>query len=108
MASAAAAPLAITGPEPVTTNAIAAHDTTGVLSKVEILRRPVGVDDVAVDIKYCGICHSDLHQIRGEWDQDVFYPMVPGHEIVGIVSAIGSRVPTKTSRERSAAATAQR
>ena len=72
--------------------AIAANDTSGVLSRRSIQRRRPRPNDVAIDILFCGICHSDLHQIRGEWDQDVYYPMVPGHEIVGIVAAVGEDV----------------
>src|SRR5271154_1895677 len=47
--------------------------------------------DVAIEIKYCGICHSDLHQVRDEWGGSIF-PMVPGHEIVGKVSRVGNNV----------------
>ncbi|MCA0404502.1 MAG: NAD(P)-dependent alcohol dehydrogenase [Proteobacteria bacterium] len=54
-------------------------------------RREVGEHDVLIDIKYCGICHSDIHQVRDEWGGSMF-PMVPGHEIVGIVSKVGSKV----------------
>lgn len=56
-----------------------------------VSRRDVGPDDVAIDIKYAGICHSDIHQAREEWFTSIF-PMVPGHEIAGIVSAVGSDV----------------
>ena len=52
-------------------------------------RREVGSHDVQLDIIYCGVCHSDLHQIRGEWGNSIF-PMVPGHEIIGRVSKIGN------------------
>jgi uncharacterized zinc-type alcohol dehydrogenase-like protein len=51
--------------------------------------------DVVIDIKYCGICHSDIHQARNEWNEyqeEVIFPMVPGHEIAGIVIAAGSKV----------------
>jgi uncharacterized zinc-type alcohol dehydrogenase-like protein len=48
-------------------------------------------NDVVVDIQYCGICHSDIHQVNDEWDGST-YPMVPGHEIVGLVKEVGSRV----------------
>ena len=51
-------------------------------------RRDVGDGDVAIDIKFCGVCHSDIHQARDEWGGSMF-PMVPGHEIAGIVSAVG-------------------
>ena len=54
-------------------------------------RRPVGDDDILIDIKFCGVCHSDIHQIRGHWG-DQTYPQVPGHEIAGIVSATGKNV----------------
>jgi uncharacterized zinc-type alcohol dehydrogenase-like protein len=54
-------------------------------------RREVGPHDVKVDIRYCGVCHSDLHQIKDEWGNSIF-PMVPGHEIVGRVVAVGNQV----------------
>jgi alcohol dehydrogenase (NADP+) len=54
-------------------------------------RRDVGEHDVQFDIKYCGVCHSDLHQIKNDWFPGIF-PMVPGHEIVGVVSKVGSAV----------------
>jgi uncharacterized zinc-type alcohol dehydrogenase-like protein len=56
-----------------------------------IERRDVGPRDVLIDIKYVGICHSDIHHVRGEWAEETF-PLVPGHEIAGIVSAVGSEV----------------
>jgi uncharacterized zinc-type alcohol dehydrogenase-like protein len=54
-------------------------------------RREPRADDVVIDIKYCGICHSDIHQVRDEWGGSLF-PMVPGHEIAGIVSSVGADV----------------
>jgi len=54
-------------------------------------RRDVGPNDVAIEILYCGVCHSDLHTARGEWG-GTLYPCVPGHEIVGRVTAVGDRV----------------
>jgi len=54
-------------------------------------RRDPAADDVAIDILFCGVCHSDLHTARGEWD-GTLYPCVPGHEIVGKVTAVGSEV----------------
>ena len=54
-------------------------------------RRELLPDDVSIDILYCGVCHSDVHQVRDEWAQSV-YPMVPGHEIVGRVTAVGKDV----------------
>lgn len=56
-----------------------------------IERRALRDDDVAIDIKYCGICHSDLHNVDNEFGGGV-YPMVPGHEITGVVSAVGNKV----------------
>src|SRR5271163_4768253 len=54
-------------------------------------RREPRADDVVIDIKYCGICHSDIHQARDEWGGSIF-PMVPGHEIAGVVTAVGNKV----------------
>jgi len=54
-------------------------------------RRPIGDNDILIDIKYCGICHSDIHTIKGHWEKQQ-YPQVPGHEIAGIVAAIGNNV----------------
>ena len=53
-------------------------------------RREPGEHDLLIDIKYCGICHSDIHQVRDEWGEGIF-PMVPGHEITGVVTAIGNK-----------------
>jgi len=69
----------------------AARDASGILSAWEFERRPMGDDDVVIDIKYASICHSDIHQLRGEWGPQQ-YPQVPGHEIAGIVSAVGKNV----------------
>src|SRR6201996_3868072 len=54
-------------------------------------RRELGPHDVQIEIKYCGVCHSDIHQVRDEWGGSIF-PMVPGHEIVGTITAVGSDV----------------
>lgn len=54
-------------------------------------RRAVGPDDVQIDILFCGVCHSDLHQVKNEWGGSQ-YPMVPGHEIVGTVLSVGTNV----------------
>ncbi|HEY2216906.1 MAG TPA: NAD(P)-dependent alcohol dehydrogenase [Solirubrobacteraceae bacterium] len=59
--------------------------------KTTIERRELRPHDVQIDVKYCGICHSDIHQARDEWGGAIF-PMVPGHEIAGVVAAIGSEV----------------
>jgi uncharacterized zinc-type alcohol dehydrogenase-like protein len=81
------------------TKAIAAHGyaTKGPEAKFEpfeFTRREVGPNDVLIDIQYCGICHSDIHQARAEWEPLIpsIFPMVPGHEIVGRVTEVGSEV----------------
>lgn len=61
------------------------------LTKVRIERRDLRRDDIHIDVKYAGICHSDLHQVNEDWGPGIF-PMVPGHEITGIVRAIGEDV----------------
>lgn len=71
--------------------AYGAHAGDRPLEPVQITRREPGPHDVRIEIAYCGICHSDLHQVRGEWD-GTRYPCVPGHEIVGRVSAVGAHV----------------
>ena len=69
----------------------AGKDETGKLVLWNFERRPVGDNDILIDIKFSGICHSDLHTIKGHWGKQQ-YPQVPGHEIAGIVSAIGKNV----------------
>ncbi|HEV7192573.1 MAG TPA: NAD(P)-dependent alcohol dehydrogenase [Jatrophihabitantaceae bacterium] len=69
----------------------AAADATSPLTPTTIERRSPGARDVAIDIMYCGICHSDVHTARNEWG-GTRYPVVPGHEIVGRVSAVGAEV----------------
>jgi len=71
--------------------AYAAHDPSSPLVPHVIDRRDPGPTDVEIDILYCGVCHSDLHQVRNEWGMTI-YPCVPGHEIVGRVSRVGTRV----------------
>jgi uncharacterized zinc-type alcohol dehydrogenase-like protein len=61
------------------------------LEAIDITRREPGAHDVQIAIAYCGVCHSDLHQVRGEW-AGTLYPCVPGHEIVGHVTAVGDHV----------------
>ena len=75
----------------VKTKAYAAASPTEPLAPFEIERREPGDDDVVIEIKFCGICHSDIHQVRDEWGGTKF-PIVPGHEIVGIISQVGSGV----------------
>ena len=81
------------------TKAIAArgYATQGPEAKFEpfeFTRREVGPNDILIDIQYCGICHSDIHQARAEWEPLIpsIFPMVPGHEIVGRVAQVGSDV----------------
>lgn len=69
----------------------AAQDAKSPLTPFSFERREPKEHDVAIDILFCGICHSDIHQARNEWNGS-HYPMVPGHEIVGVVKAIGSKV----------------
>lgn len=69
----------------------AAHSATDKLVPFSFERREIGPEDVAIDILYCGVCHSDIHTARNEWGGTV-YPVVPGHEIVGRVRAVGDKV----------------
>jgi len=71
--------------------AYGAHAGDQPLEPIDITRRQPGAHDVRIDIAFCGVCHSDLHQVRGEW-AGTKYPCVPGHEIVGRVSAVGAHV----------------
>lgn len=73
------------------TFAYAAESAQSPLAPFTISRREPGPNDVLIDIKFCGVCHSDIHQVRNEWGNSS-YPMVPGHEIVGLVSGVGSGV----------------
>jgi uncharacterized zinc-type alcohol dehydrogenase-like protein len=69
----------------------AGKDEQGTLVKWDFERRAVGDNDILIDIKFSGICHSDIHTIKGHWGPQK-YPQVPGHEIAGIVTAIGKNV----------------
>ncbi len=71
--------------------AYAAQSATSALAPLGIARREPGPLDVEIEVLYCGVCHSDLHQARNEWHNTI-YPCVPGHEIVGRVTRVGSRV----------------
>lgn len=71
--------------------AYGAYAADKALEPIDIARREPGPHDVEIDIAFCGVCHSDLHQVRSEWD-GTLYPCVPGHEIVGHVTAVGSAV----------------
>ncbi|MFG2411756.1 NAD(P)-dependent alcohol dehydrogenase [Streptomyces goshikiensis] len=71
--------------------AYAAPAAKAPLERTTVPRRPVGAHDVLIDIKYAGICHSDIHQVRDGWGEGL-YPMVPGHEIAGVVAEVGPEV----------------
>jgi len=77
-----------------TAKAFAAQSPRSGLAPLTIRRRAPGPQDVQIDILYCGVCHSDLHQVRNEWQKAMptTYPCVPGHEIVGRVVKTGSAV----------------
>ena len=71
--------------------AFAAYTKTTPLAPFNFERRDVGTHDVQIEILYCGVCHSDIHQVRDEWGGSI-YPMVPGHEIVGRITKVGQAV----------------
>jgi alcohol dehydrogenase (NADP+) len=73
------------------TKAYAAKGPKTPLAPFQIDRRELRPDDVQLEILYCGVCHSDLHMVRNEWNQTI-YPVVPGHEMVGRVTAVGNKV----------------
>jgi uncharacterized zinc-type alcohol dehydrogenase-like protein len=73
------------------TSAYAAKTARSPLESFLIERRPVGATDIQIEIDYCGVCHTDLHFVNNDWGMSE-YPIVPGHEIVGRVSAIGAEV----------------
>ncbi|MBX9722187.1 MAG: NAD(P)-dependent alcohol dehydrogenase [Candidatus Obscuribacterales bacterium] len=75
----------------ITAKSFAAQSATAALAAHTINRRKATSDDVAIDILFCGVCHSDLHTARNEW-KNTIYPVVPGHEIVGRVSEVGANV----------------
>jgi uncharacterized zinc-type alcohol dehydrogenase-like protein len=75
----------------IKTRGYAAQNATSALAPFNFERRNPGPQDVQIEILYCGICHTDLHQARNDWGGS-FYPMVPGHEIVGRVTAVGAEV----------------
>ncbi len=74
--------------------AYAAQSATSGLAPLSIMRREPSPEDVEIEILFCGICHSDLHSVRNEWSEFMAtnYPIVPGHEIVGRVTKVGSAV----------------
>ncbi|NYD41111.1 NAD(P)-dependent alcohol dehydrogenase [Nocardioides panaciterrulae] len=78
-------------PVPMPVHAYAAPAAGEPLVPTVIERREVGANDVLIEVKYAGICHSDIHTVRGDWGPQS-YPLVPGHEIVGLVAEVGSGV----------------
>ena len=79
----------------MTVNAYGTQAADRALGPMKIERRKVGPRDVQIDISFCGVCHSDLHTARNEWG-GTSYPCVPGHEIIGKVSAVGDDVSRVT------------
>ena len=81
-------------PQTFTAKAYAAHSATSPLAPFTVARRSPRPQDVQIEILYCGVCHSDLHQVRNEWQSvmPTTYPCVPGHEIVGRVVKVGRAV----------------
>ncbi|MCW3466656.1 NAD(P)-dependent alcohol dehydrogenase [Chitinophaga nivalis] len=75
----------------IPTKGYAAHDANLPLSPFEFERKPVGDNDILIAILFCGVCHTDIHVARNEWGNAV-YPLVPGHEIIGRVIAVGKNV----------------
>ena len=75
----------------IATRGWAAYDPTSPLRSFSFQRRDPGPDDVQIEVLFCGVCHSDIHQVRDEWGGSIF-PMVPGHEVVGRVVAVGANV----------------
>jgi alcohol dehydrogenase (NADP+) len=78
----------------ISTRGFATNGPEAKFGPFEFARRQVGPNDILIDIQYCGICHSDIHQARAEWEPMIpsIYPMVPGHEIVGRVTQVGDSV----------------
>src|SRR2546428_9541756 len=81
-------------PTPYNAKAYSAASPTSGLASTKIIRRDPTERDVQIEILFCGICHSDLHSVRNEWSEfmPTNYPIVPGHEIVGRVTKVGSAV----------------
>lgn len=75
----------------LSTHGYATSGSTAKLESFDFERREVGAGDVLIEIMFCGVCHSDIHQARGEWGNSI-YPMVPGHEIVGRIRRVGAEV----------------
>ena len=78
-------------PKNIKTKGYAARSDDGILSPYEFERRALQDDDVQIEILFCGVCHSDIHTVKGHWGK-AHYPLVPGHEIAGKVVAVGKNV----------------
>ena len=94
MATTEVAPQQTARPSTFSSKAFAAQSATSGLASHSIQRRTPLAEDVQIEILFCGVCHSDLHQVRNEWSDAMptVYPCVPGHEIVGRVTSVGSAV----------------
>ncbi|MFI9235114.1 NAD(P)-dependent alcohol dehydrogenase [Streptomyces sp. NPDC053079] len=75
-----------------TVHAYAAPAPKAPLERTTIVRRELGAHDILIEVKYAGICHSDIHTARAEWGEGGHFPIVPGHEIAGVVAEVGSAV----------------
>ena len=71
--------------------AYGAQSSDADLKELNIERRDITADDVIIEIEYCGVCHSDIHQVRNDWKNSK-YPVVPGHEIIGRITQVGKNV----------------
>lgn len=78
----------------IQTKGYATHDASAKFGPLDFERRDVGANDILIEIEYCGICHSDIHMAKNEWEafMPTLYPLVPGHEIVGRVTQVGDAV----------------
>jgi uncharacterized zinc-type alcohol dehydrogenase-like protein len=76
---------------PFPTQGMAAYGSTGALRRMRFQRRALGPKDVAIKLQYCGVCHSDIHTVRGDWGA-IQYPLVVGHELAGEVVGVGPGV----------------
>jgi len=85
----------------ITTKAYSATTAKARVLPTEIERRPVGANDVQIAIEHCGVCHTDIHFVNNDWGM-TNYPVVPGHEIVGRVTEVGSEVKNFKSGDRAA------
>jgi len=82
-----------------TTAALSTPSAGAPFERTTIERREPGPRDVRIDVRFCGICHSDIHQAQGDWGAGIF-PMVPGHEIAGVVAAVGAEVESFSEGDR--------